>query len=207
MKFYESVFPFKDNSVLQSVAKNDTFGLTNLNFFDLFETSQSKNSDGESPNDEEKELKEKLKSVQSGQPPSAEVETVCGEANAQQPHSGGEESAANQQPHSLNFNTCEADNADKISRIDETISPEGLNDPSVITRKSSRNSSFPKNLKDFIVEGKVKYGFERGVNYSKLSRENFCFANVLNKSIEPKSSKEALTDINWVQAMNKEMKL
>ncbi|GJX28211.1 ribonuclease H-like domain-containing protein [Tanacetum coccineum] len=52
----------------------------------------------------------------------------------------------------------------------------------------------------------VKYGVERVVNYSNLTSESFCFVSALNKSIEPRTYKEAILDDNWVNAMNKEIK-
>ncbi|KAK1408324.1 hypothetical protein QVD17_39996 [Tagetes erecta] len=201
VKFYETVFPFKDNMTLH---ENDKLDLTTLNFFDFFDTNHSKNSDGEKPDDDGRAMRQQNKS---GQAQGAETSTVSGEADGRQPLNGGggEVNAGQQQPHSDSSNTYEVDNADKNINIDENVSPEGFHDPSAPLRKSSRNTSLPKNLNDFIIEGKVKYGFEKVVNYSKLSKENHCFATSLNKSVEPRSTKEALQDVNWVTAMNKEM--
>ncbi|XP_076887893.1 uncharacterized protein LOC143538168 [Bidens hawaiensis] len=72
-------------------------------------------------------------------------------------------------------------------------------------RKTSRSSVLPKKLSDFVVEGKVKYGFEKVVNYSNLSIENFSFVSSLNKTIEPRNYYEATKDSNWVNAMNDEI--
>ncbi|GKD02841.1 hypothetical protein Tco_1177815 [Tanacetum coccineum] len=52
-------------------------------------------------------------------------------------------------------------------------------------RRSYRPSIFLMNFNDFIVDSKVKYGLEKYVKYSNLSKENLCFATVLNKGIEP----------------------
>ncbi|KAK1441129.1 hypothetical protein QVD17_06967 [Tagetes erecta] len=204
VKFYETIFPFKDSSVSHDSHEHATFGLTTLNFFDLFDSTQFKNSDGEKPDDDGRENREKTKSSQTH---GVVTEPVGGAAIDQQPLNGGggEDSAGKQQPPSSSTNTCEVDNTDKVNDDDETISPEDFNDPSVPTRKSTRHTSLPKNLNDFIIEGKVKYGFEKVVHYSKFSKEHYCFATALNKSVEPRSSKEALKDINWVNAMNKEM--
>ncbi|GKF86692.1 putative RNA-directed DNA polymerase, partial [Tanacetum coccineum] len=86
---------------------------------------------------------------------------------------------------------------------DSIGSPQTLPEQNII--RSSRPSKLPSSLNDFVVEGKVKYGLEKVVNYSKLKPENFCFTSSLNKSIEPKSYKEAILDDNWVDAMNKEI--
>ncbi|GJS53917.1 ribonuclease H-like domain-containing protein [Tanacetum coccineum] len=50
-------------------------------------------------------------------------------------------------------------------------------------RRSSRQTKLPTSLNDFVIEGKVKYGVEKVVNYANLNHENFCFASGLNKKI------------------------
>ncbi|KAK1418428.1 hypothetical protein QVD17_27572 [Tagetes erecta] len=203
VQFYETVFPFKDNTSPQVSNGSDNFDLNTLNFFDFFDTNQLKNSDGENPDDDGREMREKSKS---GQAQNVDNDTAVGGASRQQPlDEGVEDTAAQEQPSSININISEVDNADRIIHNDENMPSEGFNDPSVPLRKSSRHTSIPKKLDDFVIEGKVKYGFEKVVHYSKLSKENHCFATTLNKSVEPKSSKEAFKDINWVNAMNKEM--
>nr|GEX80271.1 ribonuclease H-like domain-containing protein [Tanacetum cinerariifolium] len=42
-------------------------------------------------------------------------------------------------------------------------------------RRSSRTSVFPKNYNEFVVESKVKYGLEEYINYTHLSKDNYCF--------------------------------
>lgn len=59
---------------------------------------------------------------------------------------------------------------------------------------------------DYIVEGKYKYGIKRTINYSCLNSEIKCFISNLNKTIEPKDYNEALSDPNWIKAMNEETK-
>nr|GEV13633.1 hypothetical protein [Tanacetum cinerariifolium] len=61
-------------------------------------------------------------------------------------------------------------------------------------RRSSRQTKLPSSLNDFIVEGKVKYGVERVVNYANLNHDNYCFASALNMSVEPTCYKEAILD-------------
>ncbi|GKF15749.1 hypothetical protein Tco_0057211, partial [Tanacetum coccineum] len=48
-------------------------------------------------------------------------------------------------------------------------------------RRSSRQTKLPSSLNDFIIEGKVKYGVERVVNYANLNHDNYCFISALNK--------------------------
>ncbi|GKD93978.1 ribonuclease H-like domain-containing protein, partial [Tanacetum coccineum] len=69
-------------------------------------------------------------------------------------------------------------------------------------RRSSRKTKLPTSLNDFIVEGKVKYGVERVVNYANLNHDNYCFISALNKSFEPTCYEEAILDSNWINAMN-----
>ncbi|GJY43859.1 ribonuclease H-like domain-containing protein [Tanacetum coccineum] len=63
-------------------------------------------------------------------------------------------------------------------------------------RRSSRQNKFPCSLNDFIVEGKVKYGDERVVNYANLNHDDYCFASALNMSDEPICYEEAILDSN-----------
>ncbi|GKC76681.1 putative RNA-directed DNA polymerase [Tanacetum coccineum] len=69
-------------------------------------------------------------------------------------------------------------------------------------RRSSRQTKLLSSLNDFIVEGKVKYGVERVVNYANLKLDSFCFATALNKSIEPTCYEDVVLDSNWIDAMN-----
>ncbi|GKC15143.1 hypothetical protein Tco_1011925, partial [Tanacetum coccineum] len=59
--------------------------------------------------------------------------------------------------------------------------------------------------KDYVVDGKVKYGINTIVNYSNLSCDTFSFTTSLNKTSEPKSFKEDVLDSKWVDAMNSEI--
>ncbi|GJU10966.1 ribonuclease H-like domain-containing protein [Tanacetum coccineum] len=72
-------------------------------------------------------------------------------------------------------------------------------------RMSSRQTKLSASLNDFIVEGKVKYGVKKVVNYSNLSADNYSFASSLNKSIEPTCYKDVILDSNWIDAMNAEI--
>nr|GEY72342.1 auxilin-like protein [Tanacetum cinerariifolium] len=52
-------------------------------------------------------------------------------------------------------------------------------------KRSFRTVVFPKKFNDFIVDSKVKYGLEKYVNYSYLSKGDYCFATMLNKGVKP----------------------
>ncbi|GJY69944.1 ribonuclease H-like domain-containing protein [Tanacetum coccineum] len=72
-------------------------------------------------------------------------------------------------------------------------------------RRSSRQTKLPSSLNDFIVEGKVKYGVERVVNYANLNLDSFCFATALNKISEPTCYEKSILDSTWIDAMNSEI--
>ncbi|GJY54101.1 putative RNA-directed DNA polymerase [Tanacetum coccineum] len=72
-------------------------------------------------------------------------------------------------------------------------------------RRSSRTFVFPKKFNDFIVESKVKHGLEKYVNYSYLSKGNYCFAIMLNKGVEPKTYLKVSQHKHRVDLMNVEM--
>nr|GEW23089.1 putative reverse transcriptase, RNA-dependent DNA polymerase, Gag-polypeptide of LTR copia-type [Tanacetum cinerariifolium] len=72
-------------------------------------------------------------------------------------------------------------------------------------RRSSRQTKLPSSLNDFTVEGKVKYGVERVVNYVNLNHDNYCFSSALNKSVKPTCYEEAILASNWIDAMNAEI--
>ncbi|GKA88294.1 putative reverse transcriptase domain-containing protein [Tanacetum coccineum] len=93
-------------------------------------------------------------------------------------------------------------NFDLLFNSDEG-DPESVIDGSV--RRYVRKTSLPSRLKDYELQGKVKYGLDRYMNYDNLSTENYSFVTNLNKTIKPKTYREASTDERWVEAMNKEM--
>nr|GEW43963.1 O-acyltransferase WSD1-like [Tanacetum cinerariifolium] len=72
-------------------------------------------------------------------------------------------------------------------------------------RRSSRPFIFPRNFNNFMVDSKVKYGLGKYVNYSNLSKGNYCFATLLNKGTEPKTFFKASRHKHWVDTMNAEM--
>ncbi|PWA59936.1 hypothetical protein CTI12_AA386370 [Artemisia annua] len=75
-------------------------------------------------------------------------------------------------------------------------------DPEPITqRRSGRASKLPAKLSDFVLDGKVKYGIDKVVNYSKLSTDNYCFSTNLNKSFEPNTFHEACQSMNEINQL------
>ncbi|XP_071727351.1 uncharacterized protein [Rutidosis leptorrhynchoides] len=106
--------------------------------------------------------------------------------------------------------TCpSSDECPMATPLDNSTSPEGTSHSKPVVdqnlRRSTRETNIPKKFDDYVIEGKVKYGVERVVNYSMLNSNNWCFVSNLNKSVEPKTYKQAACDQNWVDAMNLEM--
>ncbi|GJR03193.1 hypothetical protein Tco_0526177 [Tanacetum coccineum] len=73
------------------------------------------------------------------------------------------------------------------------------------TKSSSRKSDLPTKLKDYALDGNVKYGIKKVVNYSNLSVENFSFVINLDKTTEPMTFREVIIDSKWVDAINAEI--
>ncbi|GJZ39135.1 ribonuclease H-like domain-containing protein [Tanacetum coccineum] len=101
---------------------------------------------------------------------------------------------------------------EEVATLEENIFSEGNLDQNQsssqgvqIVRRSSRQSVFPKNYNDFVVESKVKYGLEKYVGYSKLNFEIFCFVTQLNKTREPKNYFETSKYSHWIDVVNQEM--
>ncbi|PWA54366.1 reverse transcriptase, RNA-dependent DNA polymerase, Gag-polypeptide of LTR copia-type [Artemisia annua] len=137
----------KVENVLKKPELNfDESGVNSLNFFDTHGS--------ESPNDEE------------GDPSNVE---------------GSGRVSSDDSVHPVN-----EEDAATATQIDDTITSEGTSQntlngedhgeapPSV--RRSTRQRSQPVRFNDFVVGSNVKYGLEKYVSYSNLSRVNMCFS-------------------------------
>ncbi|PWA83654.1 ribonuclease H-like domain-containing protein [Artemisia annua] len=71
--------------------------------------------------------------------------------------------------------------------ITPVVTPDRQANMRTYTRKSSRKTSQPVKLSDYVLDNKVKYSIDKTVNYSHLSRENFVFSTNLNKIVNKKS--------------------
>nr|GEU84651.1 hypothetical protein [Tanacetum cinerariifolium] len=92
---------------------------------------------------------------------------------------------------------------DETDLVDNFFENTELNSKSIdlpinTVRRSSRQTKLRASLNDFIVNGKIKYGVERVVNYANLNADNFYFA-------EPSCYDDAILDNNWTDAMNTEI--
>ncbi|XP_071740407.1 uncharacterized protein [Rutidosis leptorrhynchoides] len=188
VKFSENVFPFKTKDSVSSV-ESSTFNINQLNFWDIgvHESQQtlSHNDDG----------RDKSKSS-IGEGSGCKV-TLDSSTNTTIPDVNVDHTRTS---------------APTTTPIVDTVSPEGTvsinNDSYSFTpsiRRSQRDIAMPKRFNEYVVEGKVKYGLEKVINYSKLSKENLCFVSTLNKSVEPSTYWEACKSKHWVDAMNLEM--
>ncbi|KAK9051665.1 hypothetical protein SSX86_028293 [Deinandra increscens subsp. villosa] len=205
VRFYESIFPFKTASEspvsdIPAVSEFDS-----LNFFDLYDLHSFPNSKGDGgPNDETFSKSVPDNPHHGPQSPGVTPESTAGGVNGNntQPSSSGSSSGRAEGGDGYDNENSVAPPTDNIL---ESEGCEISQTPSVTLRRSERVPVFNKTLKDFIVEGKVKYGIEKTVNYSNLTAENKCFATSLNKSREPRNYFEAVNDPNWVAAMNDEI--
>ncbi|GKC47944.1 putative RNA-directed DNA polymerase [Tanacetum coccineum] len=178
VRFYETVYPFKNQSLTKDYVI-DFNDVNSLNFFDnqLYNEPDDEVRERNSKDDGSKSRSEV--NAESNSPASADL---------------------NAEPM---FEPALAD--------DSTSHPASTSgDPERVVldknvRRSSIKTSLPSRLKDYEIQGKVKYGLDRYVNYTKLNAENYSFETNLNKTIQPKTYKEASTDSKWVEAMNLEM--
>ncbi|KAK1412979.1 hypothetical protein QVD17_34637 [Tagetes erecta] len=209
VKFYEDLFPFQQN-------KTDL--LNNLKFFDtLFENQMQ--SKAPTPDDEVKVLQNQEGQniqVQPTDTPASTVRLDLVDTAVGSHH----RCPLSDSSDDFNSETLSQDHKTTNARDTGQVEPDAIpmtdsNDPEGVLghnhhqataqRRSTRDSNLPRRFDDYIVEGKVKYGIEKVVNYSSLTPENFCFVTNLNKSIQPNNYKEASKDPNWINAMNLEM--
>ncbi|KAK1430741.1 hypothetical protein QVD17_13699 [Tagetes erecta] len=216
VNFYESVFPFK----IEKFTKQPDF--ENLQIYNFFENS----AENEAPMPHDVKRTDDLHSE--NHTTSGSSDNNSGQHTDHQNFENNK-SFSNDSPNSTDKNRhdfCHKNNLDNLNcendqsvdleatqssdDVDETnydSASEGNNgtpeQPPL--RRTTRHSIPPKRFKDFIVEGKVKYGLEKVVNYSKLSVESQSFFSSLDNNVVPKSYKEASLDSNWINAMNIEM--
>ncbi|GJT18392.1 ribonuclease H-like domain-containing protein [Tanacetum coccineum] len=106
------------------------------------------------------------------------------------------------------FAALEENNSNSEGNAFHDHSQEGINQvnndvPNL--RRCSRPFVFLRNFNDFVVDSKVEYDLKKIVNYSHLSKGNYCFAPILKKGFEPKTYLEASQHKHWVDSMNAEM--
>ncbi|GJU06904.1 ribonuclease H-like domain-containing protein, partial [Tanacetum coccineum] len=194
VKFFENIFPFKDFEVGKNDSTNVLQDVNHINFFDI-EYPEIPNDDERVDNDLNMGKSDSNSSSKSGSNINTADFPVDSENDA--------DSSDN------NFATQD----EGVTTLEENVFSEGNMDqnPNSIyqdnqnLRRSSRQSVFPKNYNDFVVDSTIKYEIEKYVGYSKLNFENYCFITQLNNNFEPKSFFEASKFPHWIDAMNQEM--
>ncbi|GKB42908.1 putative RNA-directed DNA polymerase [Tanacetum coccineum] len=179
VKFYETVFPFKQKTCDSTDVEN-TSEADHLQFFDNLKP-QSLNDDGRDSSNEEGSL------------PHTDIHDSTQDRNQ------SDRLTATQ----IDDQNWSEGNVQNISQSSPTQNRDDVQTP--VIRRSERQSKPPVRFNDYILSSNVKYGIEKYVSYSRLSSVNMCFAVSLNKSVEPTCLVEALSDPNWVEAMNNEI--
>ncbi|KAJ0528553.1 putative RNA-directed DNA polymerase [Helianthus annuus] len=190
VKFYEDVYPFKSKHVGNSefIDKN----LNHITFFDCYDNETPEVS--QMPDDEEGNNGSHGSSSDDQQPLGPSTSTITSVADQPQQVPTGYEGSSETGFYG------EAEDSGTPS--DETNLSEGAG---LGLRKSTRTSVVPKRFEDYVLSGTAKYSIDKTVNYACLSKENFSFVSLLNKTLEPTCYNEAAKDPRWVEAMNKEM--
>ncbi|XP_076914870.1 uncharacterized protein LOC143574026 [Bidens hawaiensis] len=209
VKFYETIFPFKDNSGFENNVLNDG-NITSLNIFDLYDDDIPKQSMDDTIPYDENHNSESF-AHRSEQSSSRLVSTDCVPNNQQTIRTFTNP----ERVHGMADTQGTSSSSPELGRVQDVGRSNEINDSSegenieyvipTIPRRSTRNIVFPRTFEDYVVEGKVKYGLEKVVNYSNLSGLNMCFATMLTKSSEPKNFFKASSDSNWITAMNDEI--
>ncbi|KAM0004718.1 putative RNA-directed DNA polymerase [Helianthus debilis subsp. tardiflorus] len=188
VRFYETVFPLKEKKTSSDL---DTPSEVNtLNFFDLSDLNFTQSPQVD-PTPDDENTQTSTSTCHGSEQSETDSEIALGMARNQQPSNVELDSGR------AEHDTEHEDNNNAEGDIGEQTS--------TVLRRSSRNIKFPSKLDDYVVDGEVKYGLEKVLNYANLSPESFCFASVLNKSCEPKNYFEAKNDINWIDDMNLEL--
>ncbi|GKB52403.1 ribonuclease H-like domain-containing protein, partial [Tanacetum coccineum] len=194
--FFEDIFPFKQNDLTR--IDKSVQDVNHLNFFN----TNTLDDLPEIPNDEERR---NPIPIRHGNSPSHSGSTSASlkENDAGQSQDIGASASENGSFTAYEEHNSNSEGNGLHDQSQDNVSQDNNGNQNL--RRSSRTSVFPRNFNDFIVDSKVKYGLEKYVNYSYLSKGNYCFSTMLNKGVEPKTYLEASQHKHWVDAMNAEM--
>ncbi|GJX14375.1 ribonuclease H-like domain-containing protein [Tanacetum coccineum] len=106
---------------------------------------------------------------------------------------------------SIGENTSSEGTVPSSSYLNAQNLPENTSQVQPDLRRSGRNVKLPAKFNDYVVGSSRKYGLEKYVSYSNLSKNNYCFSTTLNKSSKPTTYYEAVKNPNWIKAMNNEI--
>ncbi|GJX53400.1 ribonuclease H-like domain-containing protein, partial [Tanacetum coccineum] len=187
IEFYETVFYFKINSSLQPVEENHDDNINNLNFFNEKhfddQTSFRPNDDGRVnfASNDKSNVFPCSKSTQTSDECEDNIATSMGN------------------------NTSSEGTVPSSSDLNAQDLPKNISHVQPDLRRSGRNSKLPAKFNDYVVGSSRKYGLEKYVTYSNLSKTNYCFSTTLNKSSEPTTYVEAVKNPNWIEETNNEI--
>ncbi|XP_071704621.1 uncharacterized protein [Rutidosis leptorrhynchoides] len=198
VKFYEHVYPFKTESVYKVNLDENS---NHLHFFDftMFE------NDSEIVHDSNIDKSTVLKQMDPISPNDEGRHSPKDDGRHVTPVDSSESTGDGR--HATSYEGTSGGHNDVpegTSNVDDTLEAI-VNINAKNLRRTSRRTTLPKRLNDYVLDNKVKYGLKNYLTYSKLSSKNFCFITCLNKSQEPKSYQEASKNKNWVNAMNEEI--
>ncbi|GJW51394.1 hypothetical protein Tco_0092745, partial [Tanacetum coccineum] len=150
VKFFENIFPFKDSEVEQNDSANVFQDVNHINFFDI-EYHEIPNDDERVGNDLNKNKSDSSSSSVSG----SNINTVDFPVD----NSGNDADSSDELVATQN---------EEVATLEENLVSDGSLDQNPSSshgvqnvRRSSRQSVFPRNYNDFVVESKVKYGLEK----------------------------------------------
>ncbi|KAK1420482.1 hypothetical protein QVD17_22111 [Tagetes erecta] len=210
VKFYEDVYPFK----LKSFAESEACNITEIYdfFFNCMENESLKSANGknnDTPNDDQKTCNSDPNEIDPSGSLVTDPKQLDKFFNSDKSRSDDEylsDMNINNKKHNINLEDSDFEEPYVDQSIEDTnrepVSEGQTADP---PRRSTRSSVPPRHFNDYIVEGKVKYGIEKVVNYSMLSDQAKSFISALDNSVVPSNYRQAALNPNWVDAMNKEM--
>ncbi|GKC27404.1 ribonuclease H-like domain-containing protein, partial [Tanacetum coccineum] len=227
VKFYEIIYPFKNDSLTKEYLK-EIESINNLNFFDI-QRSNMPNDDVTDANEgggtNPSSIDTAVKSADVDLSPTVEPSASTSNKGLDNSHSkvtsnvnsdllgkittqGSIDDGGAAPEEEINISEGDDLNIydlDLLLQTDEGILEHSSVGGPQVVRKSNRKSVMPSKLNDYVINSKVKYGLDKYVKYLNLSSDNYSFVTNLNKTYEPKSYKEAVTDPRWIKAMNAEM--
>ncbi|GJY65189.1 putative RNA-directed DNA polymerase [Tanacetum coccineum] len=226
VKFYETVFPFKNNSFTKEYVFEEN-GINDLNFIN--ETNDNSLRSNDPYDDGGDSADNGNKSAPKGSVNSPNDNTID-DAAKDQSHVQTEStytidlsgSSPNRKVNQDNQYATEIEVSEGIQNTtdnDDNYESEGedlegfgqlfeSSDQQAVgqnLRRSSRKSTLPSKLKDYELNKNVKYSINKVINYSHLSIDNLVFTTSLNKIHEPSTYAEAIKDSRSVKAMNQEI--
>nr|GEV59786.1 ribonuclease H-like domain-containing protein [Tanacetum cinerariifolium] len=149
VKFFENIFPFKDSEVRKNDSTNVLQDVNHINFFDI-EYPDIPNDDERVANDLNKGKSDSSISSESG----SNINTADFPVDSGNDTDSSNDFVATQNEE---LATLEENNFSEGNLEQNPSSSQGVQN----VRRSSRQSVFPNNYNDFVVESKVKYGLER----------------------------------------------